>query len=143
MEKHGGAIGRENHRYLPDAHRARAAASNRARALVRAGKGEARRDTDCGQNSPRSGPEIKAHSLRHIQHRPDESKAYCTRKMVLTMGSTLINQAGAVIGSDYLNGQKTPVGIVGLFLGSNGVLPTPDQTYHDFWQLIASGAQGI
>src|SRR6516225_7415027 len=89
MEKHGGAIGRENHRYLPDAHRARAAASNRARALVRAGKGEARRDTDCGQNSPRSGPEIKAHSLRHIQHRPDESKAYCTRKMVLTMGSTL------------------------------------------------------
>src|SRR6516165_12390490 len=90
MEKHGGAIGRENHRYLPDAHRARAAASNRARALVRAGKGEARRDTDCGQNSPRSGPEIKAHSLRHIQHRPDESKAYCTRKMVLTMGSTLL-----------------------------------------------------
>jgi hypothetical protein len=54
-----------------------------------------------------------------------------------------INQAGAVIGSDYLNGQKTPVGIVGLFLGANGVLPTPDQTYHDFWQLIASGAQGI
>lgn len=54
-----------------------------------------------------------------------------------------INLAGAVIGSDYLNGQKTPVGIVGLFVGSNGVIPTPDQTYHDFWQLIASGAQGI
>jgi hypothetical protein len=54
-----------------------------------------------------------------------------------------INQAGAVIGSDYLNGQKTPVGIVGLFVGANGVIPTPDQTYHDFWQLIASGAQGI
>ncbi len=54
-----------------------------------------------------------------------------------------IEQAGAVIGSDYLNGEKTPVGIVGLFVGENGAIPTPDQTYHDFWQLIASGAQGI
>ncbi len=54
-----------------------------------------------------------------------------------------INLAGAVIGSDYLNGEKTPVGIVGLFAGANGVLPSADQTYHDFWQLIASGAQGI
>jgi hypothetical protein len=54
-----------------------------------------------------------------------------------------IHQAGAPIGSDYLNGEKTPVGIVQLFVGPNGVLPTADQTYHDFWQLIASGAQGI
>jgi hypothetical protein len=54
-----------------------------------------------------------------------------------------INQAGAVIGSDYLNGEKTPVGVVQLFVGTNGLAPTADQTYHDFWQLIASGAKGI
>jgi hypothetical protein len=54
-----------------------------------------------------------------------------------------INQAGAVIGSDYLNGEKTPVGVVQLFVGQGGVIPTANQTYHDFWQLIASGAKGI
>ena len=54
-----------------------------------------------------------------------------------------INLAGATIGRDYLNDQKTPVGIVQLFVGPNGVIPSPEQTYHDFWQLIASGAQGI
>jgi hypothetical protein len=54
-----------------------------------------------------------------------------------------IAQAGGVIGSDYLNGEKTSVGIVQLFVGSNGVIPTADQTYHDFWQLIVSGAKGI
>jgi hypothetical protein len=54
-----------------------------------------------------------------------------------------IDLAGAPIGSDYINGAKTPVGIVQLFVGSNGVVPAPEQTYHDFWQLIASGARGI
>jgi hypothetical protein len=54
-----------------------------------------------------------------------------------------INLAGASIGSDYLNGQKTPVGIIQLFKLSDSVVPTPAQTYHDFWQLIAAGAQGI
>jgi hypothetical protein len=54
-----------------------------------------------------------------------------------------INQAGAVIGSDYLSGEKTPVGVVQLFIGANGLAPTADQTHHDFWQLIASGAKGI
>jgi hypothetical protein len=54
-----------------------------------------------------------------------------------------INVAGAPIGNDYLNGQETPVGIVQLFVGPNAIVPTPAQTYHDFWQLVASGAQGI
>ena len=54
-----------------------------------------------------------------------------------------INLAGAPIGNDYLNGQKTPAGIVQLFAFPGEVVPTPEQTYHDFWQLIASGAQGI
>ena len=54
-----------------------------------------------------------------------------------------IQLANATIGPDYLNGQKTPVGIVQLFVGANGSIPTADQTYHDFWQLIASGAQGV
>ena len=54
-----------------------------------------------------------------------------------------IQLANAVIGPDYLNGQKTPVGVVQLFVGTNGNIPSADQTYHDFWQLIASGAQGV
>jgi len=54
-----------------------------------------------------------------------------------------IQLAGATIGPDYLNGQKTPVGVVQLFVGTNGNIPSADQTYHDFWQLIASGAQGM
>ncbi len=51
-----------------------------------------------------------------------------------------INLDGASIGADYLNGQKTPIGIVQLFKLADAVIPTPEQTYHDFWQLIASGA---
>jgi hypothetical protein len=54
-----------------------------------------------------------------------------------------ISLADRIIGSDYLNGQKTPVGIVQLFAFPGEIVPTPEQTYHDFWQLIASGAQGI
>jgi len=54
-----------------------------------------------------------------------------------------IQLAGAAVGPDYLNGQKTPVGVVQLFVGPNGNIPSADQTYHDFWQLIASGAQGV
>ena len=54
-----------------------------------------------------------------------------------------IQGAGATIGPNYLAGQKTPVGIVGLFIGTNGSAPTLEQTNHDFWQLIASGAKGI
>jgi len=54
-----------------------------------------------------------------------------------------IQLANAIIGKDYLHGQKTPVGVVQLFVGTNGIIPTADQTRHDFWQLIASGAQGI
>ena len=52
-------------------------------------------------------------------------------------------EARAVIGSDYLNGEKTPVGVVQLSGFNDPVIPTADQTYHDFWQLIASGAKGI
>lgn len=54
-----------------------------------------------------------------------------------------IQLANAIIGPDYLNGQKTPVGVVQLFVGTNGKIPSAAQTYHDFWQLIASGAQGV
>ena len=54
-----------------------------------------------------------------------------------------VHLAGAVIGRDYLHGQKTIVSVIQLFKGANGIVPTPDQSYHDFWGSIASGAQGI
>ncbi len=54
-----------------------------------------------------------------------------------------IQQAGATIGRDYLHGQKTPVGIIELDRSKWGTAPTPAETNHDFWQLIASGAKGI
>jgi len=54
-----------------------------------------------------------------------------------------IHQGGGTIGWDYQRGEKTPVGIIQLFKGSNGLIPTPEQTYYDFWQLIVSGARGI
>jgi hypothetical protein len=50
--------------------------------------------------------------------------------------------AGKTQGSDYLGGQKTLVAVLYCAVSNNGA-PTPDQTYHDFWSAIASGAQGI
>ena len=56
-----------------------------------------------------------------------------------------IEEAGHKIGHDYLNGEKTPIGIPMLFSG--GLLKsdpiTPVGAYHDFWSCIASGARGI
>lgn len=59
-----------------------------------------------------------------------------------------IRQAGAEIGPDYLNGQKTPVAILELFYLStkpdrSPKVMTPSGAYHDFWQCIVSGARGI
>jgi hypothetical protein len=52
--------------------------------------------------------------------------------------------AGATVGQDYLHGQKIPVAILYCArFPKTGRMPTPDQTYHDFWSAIASGAQGI
>lgn len=56
-----------------------------------------------------------------------------------------IDLAGYKIGPDYLNGQKTPIGIPMLFgsdLSKAGLI-TPVEAYHDFWSCIASGAKGI
>lgn len=52
--------------------------------------------------------------------------------------------AGAAVGNDYLHGEKMPVAI--LYCASfpkTGLSPSPDQTYHDFWSAIVSGARGI
>lgn len=59
-------------------------------------------------------------------------------------GLTGIRLAGARTGRDFLHGEKTPVAILycAKFAG-NGLMPTPEQTYHDFWSAIVSGAQGI
>lgn len=54
-----------------------------------------------------------------------------------------INLAGATIGSDYLNGEKTPVAALELFWGDDRPVPTPAGAYHDFWQALVSGARGI
>jgi hypothetical protein len=55
-----------------------------------------------------------------------------------------IRKAGYKVGSDYLNGEKTPIGIPMLFgnLERMDVI-TPVEAYHDFYSCIASGARGI
>lgn len=56
-----------------------------------------------------------------------------------------ILDGGAVIGKDYRAGQKTPVAILELFYdpAEKGHLPSAVGAYHDFWQVLVSGAQGI
>jgi hypothetical protein len=55
-----------------------------------------------------------------------------------------IELAGAVVGQDYLHGQKNPIGILYCAkFSKTGQKPAPDQTYHDFWSAVASGARGI
>lgn len=51
---------------------------------------------------------------------------------------------GARVGKDYLNGEKTPIGIPMLF-GKPPDIPimTPEAAYHDFYSCLASGARGI
>lgn len=67
--------------------------------------------------------------------------------------NAISQEAGARVGPDYLNGEKTPVAVLALFHSpceSNNPcnpafdpLVTPAGAYHDFWQSIVSGAQGI
>jgi hypothetical protein len=59
-----------------------------------------------------------------------------------------IAMAGRLVGNDYVAGQSTPVAV--LYVAQNTevnttppTMPTPSQTYHDFWSAIASGARGI
>ena len=59
-----------------------------------------------------------------------------------------IKLADAKIGKNYLKGEKTPVAVIELFDSkpkskTTAHLPTPPGTYHNIWQTIVSGAQGI
>ena len=56
-----------------------------------------------------------------------------------------IHKAGFRVGPDYLNGEKTPIGIPMLFNSSLDRMDpiSPVGAYHDFWSCIASGAKGI
>jgi hypothetical protein len=55
-----------------------------------------------------------------------------------------IKLAGAKIGPDYLNGEKTPIGIPMLFYqpGAFDII-SPVEATHDFYSCLASGACGI
>lgn len=52
-----------------------------------------------------------------------------------------IHAQGKQIGPDFMHGQKTVIGIAELF-GTSGRI-TADGAYHDFWSILASGAQGV
>jgi hypothetical protein len=80
------------------------------------------------------------------------ASAYCeaagqphawVRYKVSESGVHAVALVGATLGSNYLAGQKTVVGVLYLADPSTGQLPTPQQSYHDVWSAIASGAQGI
>jgi hypothetical protein len=80
------------------------------------------------------------------------ASAYCeavgqphawVRYKVAESGIHAVALAGATLGSNYLAGQKTVVGVLYLADPGTGQLPTPQQSYHDVWSAIASGAQGI
>jgi hypothetical protein len=80
------------------------------------------------------------------------ASAYCealsqphawVRYKVQEAGVHAVALAGATLGSNYLAGQKTVVAVLYLADPGNGLLPTPQQSYHDVWSAIASGAQGI
>ena len=51
--------------------------------------------------------------------------------------------AGETLGSNYLLGQKTLIGVLYCATNSTGNVATPAQCYHDAWSAIASGAQGL
>lgn len=52
--------------------------------------------------------------------------------------------AGATVGRDYLQGQKIPIAILYCAKSTKtGAQPAPEQTYHDFWSAIVSGARGV
>jgi len=55
-----------------------------------------------------------------------------------------ITLAGAKIGPDYLNGEKTPIGIPMLFYRAEALdVISPVEAYHDFYSCLAAGARGI
>jgi len=56
-----------------------------------------------------------------------------------------ITAAGAKVGPDYLNGEKTPIGIPMLFYDRSGAFDiiSPVEAYHDFYSCLAAGARGI
>ena len=65
------------------------------------------------------------------------------RYKVAESGVHAVTLGGRTIGSNYLSGQKTVVSVLYLADPGNGSLPTPQQSYHDVWSSIASGAQGV
>jgi hypothetical protein len=70
------------------------------------------------------------------------------RYSVQNAGLNGIASAGKTVGNDYLNGQKTLVAVLYCARLTDGntnppTMPTPAQTYHDFWSAIASGVRGI
>ena len=65
------------------------------------------------------------------------------RYKVAESGVHAVTLGGGTIGSNYLSGQKTVVAVLYLAEPTSGILPTPQQSYHDVWSSIASGAQGI
>lgn len=55
-----------------------------------------------------------------------------------------IKLAGARVGPDYLNGEKTPIGIPMLFCDLREMdVISPVEGYHDFYSCLAAGARGI
>jgi autotransporter-associated beta strand protein len=65
------------------------------------------------------------------------------RYKVAEAGVHAVTLGGKAIGSNYLAGQETVVAVLYLADPGNGSLPSPQQSYHDVWSGIASGAQGI
>jgi len=66
------------------------------------------------------------------------------RYKVQEAGIHAIKLAGATVGPDYLHGQKTPVAILYCAQDKKGdAIATPEQSYHDFWSAVVSGARGI
>jgi len=50
--------------------------------------------------------------------------------------------AGATVGPDFAAGERTPVAVLELF-GQSGEPLSAEGAYHDFWQVLVSGARGI
>lgn len=75
----------------------------------------------------------------------DKPHAWVRWRMESTVRA--ITEAGYRTGPEYLQEEKTPVAILELFHGAKKKGPTrlmtPAGARHDFWQSIASGAQGI
>ena len=65
------------------------------------------------------------------------------RWFVQQAGIQSVTLAGATLGSNYLAGQKTVLADLYCASDTINIYPTPQQSYHDFWSAIASGAQGI